>query len=267
MPQLDALPMGAHRLFALTDERLLRASGVLVAFTSREGGVSGGVYESLNTASHVGDDLASVLRNREIVLEAVGAEGCEIVVPNQVHGSHVVDIWEPEEVASKKDEAAQSADGVLVGVPNVAALLNGADCPLCAIVSPSGRFAVVHAGWRGAIAGIASKAVNMLSQGDSRDPAGFNAYIGPHIGPECFEVSAEIAQRFSDAYGPAAAPDARHVSLSQAICADLVSAGMDASRVVSAGICTKCHPDQFFSYRASGGQCGRHAAVTVKLEK
>ena len=267
LPKLDALPLGAHRLSLLTDERLFERVGVRVAFTNRNGGFSEAPFASLNMGDHVGDDLSRVQRNRQRVLESLGAGECPLVVPLQVHGDRIVTVGDRAEVERCSNEARQGADGLAVAVPGVAAALCGADCPLVVIVSPSGRFALAHAGWRGAIAHIASKAAGELSRIGGGDMRTYNAYIGPHIGPECFEVSAEIAQQFSEAYGLAAAPDARHVDLSQAIRADLVAAGMDGDRIVSSGICTKCHSDQYYSYRASGGECGRHSALALWFDK
>ena len=111
--------------------------------------------------------------------------------------------------------------------------------------------------------GIAGKAVRQLA-GEGRDVAGFNAYIGPHIRQECFETSEEIARQFADEYGEDVLADSRHVSLARAVSTDLTRAGLSADRIADAGICTVCNHGRYFSYRASGGVCGRHAAVAVR---
>lgn len=284
-PTLNALPLGARSLYALTDEALFAACGVRVAFTGRDGGVSAGPYASLNTAGHVGDDLQHVARNRGIVFEAMGAPDAPFVVPNQVHGTDIVRIGARRDAERAIEEAAAGADGVVVRAAGVGALLNFADCLPLVIVAPDGSFAVVHAGWRGALAGIAGKAARALAAGgasespadaaggsgtgadatpDMRDMAGFNAYIGPHIRSECFETSAEIAARFADAFGAAVLADARHVSLARAVAVDLMRTGMDGARIADCGICTVRHSDRYFSYRASGGTCGRHAAAAIR---
>ena len=266
LPSIDALPLGAHRLVMLTDEHLFEATGVRVAFTTRRGGVSSGPYATLNCATHVGDDLRNVERNRELVCEAVGADADKLVVPNQVHGTNLVTVQSVEGVASARHAVAGGADGVLVTARDVPVLMIFADCLPLIVAAPSGAFVVVHAGWRGAIAGIAGKAARSLSAATGEAAAGFNAYIGPHIRAGCFEVSAEIAQRFLDAFGERAVPDERHMSLVQAVSVDLVRAGLDPARIADACVCTKCRSEEFFSYRASGGTCGRHAAVAVALD-
>ena len=89
----------------------------------------------------------------------------------------------------------------------------------------------------------------------------------PHIGPCCFEVGDDVAARFAAAFGTGCvAEDGVHVSLARALAADLAAAGVDPARVCEAGVCTRCHPDEYFSYRASGGVCGRHGALACRLE-
>ncbi len=254
-------------LSVLTDEALFNACGVRIAFTEREGGVSEGPYASLNTASHVGDDLACVQRNRERVLTMLGgvASSSSLIVPNQVHGTNIVKVASADDVSLATEQVAEGADAVLVGAPGVTALLNFADCLSLIIVAPDGWFAVAHAGWRGALAGIAGKAACVLAAESAADPAEFNAYIGPHIRSECFETSEEIAIQFADTYGADVLADPRHISLACAVSTDLVRAGLVADRIADSGICTVCNANQYFSYRASGGTCGRHAALAIRM--
>lgn len=266
-PVLDALPLGAHRLSALTDQALFEACGVRVAFTGRAGGVSEGPYASLNTADHVGDDLAHVERNRRIVCEAAGADAAPLIVPNQVHSTDFVRVRTPADSQAAIERVRDGIDGVVVDCAGVAALLNAGDCLLLAIVSPTGRFVVAHAGWRGAVAGVAGKAVALLAQQDSAQPADYNAYLGPHIRQECFEVGPEVEQVFRERFGEDAIASPRHVSLARAVTIDLVRAGMQERRVADSGICTVCNHNDYFSYRAEGGVCGRHAAFAFRAEE
>lgn len=271
-PHLDARLLGARRVPALVDAGLARATGVRIAFTGREGGVSAPPYDSLNLGSHVKDDPASVQENRSILLEAMDAASARLLVLNQVHGTDGVlaDSAEEEAFLAVSRRASEGADFAVVECADVAALLCFADCASLIIASPSGRFAVAHAGWRGALAHIARISVEALALRDAYDlgvDCGrlYNAYIGPHIRSECFECGEDVVEAFSREFGGRAAPDSRHVSLVQAITADLVDAGLDLERICDSGVCTMCHPDRYFSYRASGGTCGRHGAVAVRL--
>ena len=138
------------------------------------------------------------------------------------------------------------------------------------LVAPTKTFAVVHAGWRGAVAGIASKALAAMAAADhqplSTYAAQCNIYIGPHIGVECFETGVEVQQQFINAFGPACVTDEGHVNLTQAIQTDVCNVGAKPQRIVSAGICTQRNTNEYFSYRASGGVCGRHGACAFYLE-
>ena len=281
LPVLDALPLGAHRLMAFTDEALVQACGVRVMFTGRMGGVSDGPFAELNLSPDVGDDPIAVKRNIRLACEAAYAEDAALVMLKQVHGTNIIDADAAMRVneesgvdmvagsASTLMEDAgvcerQEADGVVVSEAGIVALLLSADCPLIVVVSPSGRFVVAHVGWRGAIAGVASKAAMRLAQIDGCKTTDFNAYIGPHICPKCFEVSEDIAHRFADEFGPQSVPSRRHVNLEHAISVDLMRCGMSASRIVNADLCTRCHPQRLFSYRATGGICGRQGVLALR---
>lgn len=269
IPKIDALPLGAHRVFMLTDEALWAQTGVRVAFTSRDGGVSEGPYASLNTGSFVGDDLTHVERNRELAQEALGFAGAPLVMPNQVHGTHVVVVNGEEDVPRAQAEADEGADAVVGAGSGVSVLMNFADCLPVIMASPTGRFVVAHAGWRGAIAGIAGIAARAFADvdakaGESVPTSSFNAYIGPHICEKCFEVSVEVATQFADTFGEEVLWDDRHVSLARAVAVDLQRAGLLAERIVDCKQCTKCNPEKYFSYRAANGDCGRQAAIAYK---
>ena len=267
-PRLEQDLLGA--IPVLTDNALARTLGVRVAFTGREGGVSDGCYGALNLGNHVNDDPAAVAENVARTARALGADPTEVLVANQVHGTRIVAVRDsgPAALQTARAEAAAGADGFLVTVPGALALLCFADCTPVILVSPFGSFAVAHAGWRGCVGGIASAAARALAEADQVSPAALNVYIGPHIGPCCFEVGDEVAVRFRDAFGPACVEgDGHHVSMAAAIAADLASAGIDGRRIASAGVCTQCHPDRYFSYRASGGVCGRHGALAYRSER
>lgn len=269
-PHLDARLLGAHRLYALTDDALFQSSNVRIAFTGRSGGVSEGAFAELNLGGKVGDRIEAVLRNRALLLEALGVPDAALVMAHQVHGDEVVEVAgvDHEAIEIARARARAGADAVVVGIPQTAALLCFADCVPVIVVSPTGRFAVIHAGWRGAVAGIVGKATRRLVAGDAPrlgDDAArsYNAYIGPHIHAECFETGVEVRARFVERFGEAVATGARHVDLTRAVSLDLQQAGLQKSRIVDAGACTACHPDRYFSYRRAGGACGRHGACAV----
>lgn len=264
---------------AYSDEALYAATGVRIAFTTREGGVSEGPYASLNLGSHVKDDIASVQENRQRVLQALANEGTPLFVPNQVHGDVVLELGDPENIdASLSSAGAQAlalqvqdgADGLVVHAQDAAALLCYADCVPVVIVSPTGRFAVVHAGWRGVDNLIAVKAVRAMARADeavlgAEAASVYNVYIGPHIGPECFETGPDVHARFVSQFGEACAFDGTHIDLAEGLRIQLEQAGVNRSRICDLAKCTVCENDEFFSYRGQGGTCGRHGAFAVRI--
>ena len=263
---------------AYSDEALYAATGVRIAFTAREGGVSEGPYASLNLGSHVKDDIASVRENRHRVLRAFAKEDTPLFVPNQVHGDTVLELGDPENIdASLSSAEAQaitlqaqdSADGLVVHARDAAALLCYADCVPVVIVSPTGRFAVVHAGWRGVDNLIAVKAVRAIARADeavlgAEAASAYNVYIGPHIGPGCFETGPDVHARFVSQFGESCAFDGTHIDLAEGLRIQLEQAGVNRSRICDLAKCTVCENDEFFSYRGQGGTCGRHGAFAVR---
>ena len=243
-----------------------RPGGVTFAFTERTGGVSLPPYASLNLGSHCGDDPAAVAENRARALDALGSGGIagRLVEPRQVHGDHVtlVDDASPEALDRARAEARAGADAVVCTVPGVPVLLCFADCVPVVLAAP-GAFAVVHSGWRGTYARISAKALRVLCEAAGCAPADVSVYIGPHIEGEDYEVSSELLDRFVAEFGTIVnvREMLRHLSLTNAIVSTLADAGVKPCQIVDARVSTASHVDRFFSYRAEGGTCGRHAAI------
>lgn len=250
-------------LYAFTDEALFAQTGVRVAFTERTGGASEGPYASLNLGSHVGDDRAAVDANRSALASALGFDGVPTVVPHQVHGDRLVTIDGTRSIEAVRADVTQGADGLVLTSPQACGLLCYADCTPVILVAPTGAAAVVHAGWRGVKAHIALKALSVLCAKGSCAPSGCNVYIGPYIHAECFEVSAELRDEFARDFGADCTPDARHVDMGACLRRDLQGAGVAPDRIADVDICTVCTTERFYSYRASGGSCGRHGAFAA----
>ena len=197
---------------ALSDSALYEACGVRIAFSKRVGGVSEGAFESLNLGQHVGDDAAAVNENRRILTAAFNAERYPCIVPKQVHGTQILTMSEGVSRSACEARAQEGVDAIVVEIPRQAALLCFADCVPVIMVSPSGRFAVVHAGWRGLINGVISAAFKHLlalekERWQKLAPRDLNLYIGPYIHAECFETGEEVAERFSREFGSSCLPN------------------------------------------------------------
>lgn len=162
-----------------------------------------------------------------------------------VHGADVVEAtWEPG--APEKPDA----DGLWTTDSSRTLAVTAADCVPVLLALP-GRVAAVHAGWRGALAGVIEAAV--------RQAPGSEVFIGPSIGPCCLELGEEITSAFVRAYGPEVQSRAGHVDLWRA--AELAAMRAGARVVATARLCTFCLPSLFFSHRRDRGLTGRQALV------
>lgn len=256
---------------AHTDEELFSRFGIRIAFTERMGGVSEGSYASLNLGSRVSDDPEKVEENQARLLEAFGFEGKVCLRPRQVHGTDIALVEAGQnDYESIQTDIDRGADGIIIVPDQVATLLCFADCVPVIIVSPSSAFAVVHAGWKGMVAGIAQKAFRLLmdhdhARGFSFSSKDYNVYVGPYIHGECFETGKDVQEAFADAFGPECLHGDSHIDLGRALRCSLGKEGVDQARIADVNICTVCHNDRFFSYRAQKGVCGRHGAFAVRM--
>lgn len=237
---------------------------VAFCFTERVGGVSGEPWCSLNLGAHVGDDPAAVRENRRRALALIGADGAmeRLIVPNQVHGDHVVVVRSADAgaVAAARAEAEAGADAIVCTAPGVPVLLCFADCVPVVLTAPGG-FAVAHSGWKGTIAGIAGTTARALMHETGAAPGELEAFIGPHILGDEYEVSPELMDRFAAQFPGTRVGEGRLLDLSACIVSSLAAAGLAPAQVHDPGLSTLKLRDRFFSYRGEQGRCGRHAAV------
>lgn len=259
---------GEQALATFTDPELFARTGTCIAFTTRDGGVSAAPYDSLNLGTHVSDDPDDVAVNRARVLAAFGVLDAPLLVPAQVHGRTVavVDDAAAHDLSSVRETIAEGCDALVVSADRVAALLCFADCVPLVLVAPGGSFAVVHAGWRGVDNNIVLAALEQLLAADgTADPAQVNVYRGPYLHAECFETGPEVSQRFIAQFGSSVLVGTDHIDMGRALDLALAAAGIDPKRIADVGSCTMCDNQNWFSYRAQGGVCGRHGAFAIRM--
>ena len=217
--------------------------GYLVAFTTRVGGVSEGPYDSLNLTTGTGDDPARVERNRELACEAVGVPFESLAFNRQVHS--------PTVHRARAAARGEPGDGLWSDEPGISMLAMSADCLPIAVLRTGGApgLAVLHAGWRGLSEGVVAAGVASLcadsTQASGLAASSLAAIVGPAIGPCCYEVGPEVSSLF--------APDLtrdRKLDLWTAAERALLHAGVE--RVERVDLCTRCHPELFFSHRRDG---------------
>lgn len=234
----------------------LELTGLVHRFYGRPGGTSAGAFAGLNLSESVGDDPAAVEENRRRVA-AVLPGGSRLVWMRQEHGQRVLRVDEP--VAD-----AGAADGMVTAMPGAVLTILTADCVPILLVARRRRVAaVVHAGWRGTLAGIVTRAVELMQQEFGAERAELEAALGPAIGGCCYEVEREIGEQFVARWGALPEDGWRRegargkFDLRAANRRLLEAAGLAAQGIHTVGPCTRCAGDRYFSHRGSGGRTGR----------
>jgi len=237
------------------------------AFTTRLGGVSAGVYASWDLGENRGDDPAAVRENYRLLKETLGIRG-GLVFSRQVHGDAI-------RVAAERDRREPyeplpyEADGLITDVPGLPLIIFTADCVPVLLHDPvRGAVGAVHAGWRGAVADIAGKAVRMMADAFGCDPADVRAAIGPAIGPCCFETGPEVpaavwALLGSEERITPRGNDKYMVDLPGVVADTLAAAGLSRAHIENCGECTKCLHEKYWSHRYTAGIRGSQASVIM----
>jgi YfiH family protein len=232
----------------------VRLPNAQVTFTTRQGGVSEGPYESLNLGIKTGDDPERVTQNRKRVAEQAGVPPERIAMGWQVHGADLREWSGPPPFgtyAAPATVATEKVDGHLTREPGIGLLVLVADCYPVAL-SDGEQVAMLHCGWRPLAGGIIEKAVSRFTS----PPA---AAVGPGIGGCCYDVGDDVLEAFSGIDGVAAG---RMLDLRAVIAAQLAAAGV--SDVQHVDRCTSCSPELYFSHRRDDGVTGRQAGIIVR---
>lgn len=238
--------------------RVLRSpvipAGFVHGFPERSGGVSTGARASLNLGKRWGDDEKNVEENRRRLAEYEGFDVAQLQIMRHVHGTNVWKVGEPLPDPAEFDALVCDRVGPVLGA-------FAADCVPIVFAEPDARLCgSAHAGWRGAVAGVAENVVSrMVEMGGVA--ARIRVALGPSIGPCCFEVGSEVVDEFRARFGDTPGlvvrgPVKDHIDLRVALKTALARVGV--TEVDADPPCTKCHPDRFFSYRRDGKEGGVH---------
>ncbi len=237
------------------------------ALSTRHGGVSGGEFLSLNLGFHVGDEPELVRENRMLWAHRVGFDISQPVAAKQIHGAdvRVVSRGDAGRGALDFESALPDCDGLITRESKLPLLILVADCAPVLLVDPVQRVcAVVHAGWRGALAGVAGRALETMKREFGTEPNTVLAAIGPCLSLENLEVGEEVAVQVEAVFAGAvvrgewAKP---HLDLRALIQHDLANAGVKASRIEVSTLCPRERNDLLFSHRGQNGRAGRFGLV------
>lgn len=243
--------------------------GALHGFSTRLGGVSGGIYESLNLGASRGDDADHVRENYCRFCAAVGADRNRMVFARQVHGDAVRLCTSADGGIGLDRGIPYEADGLVTDVPGLALVVFSADCIPVLLCDPVRRvIAAVHAGWRGTALGIVERAVEQM-RSFGCNPAEIRAAVGPGISQCCFETDEDVPNAMTAALGAACLPYLQilpggryRVDLKGINAHRLERVGLSARHIAVSPDCTAClHETRYWSHRRMGNARGSMAAI------
>lgn len=246
-----------------------RFTGIRHGFSTRLGGVSKGIYESMNLGLKLDDEKENVLRNYEIFGESVGIDHTRISSPDQVHKAKVL-------VATEEDAGDGivrplthfEVDAQVTNVKNLPLIVFGADCVPMIFYDPVHEaIGTAHGGWRGTVMRIAGNVIKTMKEEYGSDPGDIHVGIGPSIGPGNYEVDDTVIREVSKMNLPGAETAYRLRKtkymldlwlLNRLV---LIEAGVPDEHIYCAELCTMKHHDTFFSHRYTHGRRGLNAGI------
>jgi len=255
----------AHRIVPLRFfNHLNQYDNILHFISSRDGGVSPGIYHSLNLSYTAGDETDNVTENRKRLAEELGITPAHLVFPGQSHSANIRVIKDFEEV----NERITETDALITEIPKVCISVLVADCVPLLFYDPDKQVAAAaHAGWRGTVQSLAFKVVEEMKRTFGSDPAAILVGVGPSIGPDSYEVGENVVREVKRnihldekkvlIYSTG---EKAHFDLWAANRMQLQHAGVDPMHIEIARIDTYQAHEHFFSARRLGNPCGRFAA-------
>lgn len=247
----------------------LTAEGIAAShcFTTRLGGVSQGIFASMNIAIKEGETEENVRNNLSILADALDFRLENLVCTRQTH-SDIIRVVTKEDHISIFHRDYSECDGLVTNDPGTALIVYTADCtPLLFHDPVTGAVGAAHAGWRGTAADIGGKTVKAMVNAFRCDPKNIRAAIGPNIGGCCFETDADVPEAMVESLGDAALPHIRqvgqkyYVNLKEINACFLRRAGVENIEI--SADCTACRPDRYWSHRVTRGQRGSQGAIIV----
>ena len=247
--------------------------GIIHGFSTRLGGVSQGIYSSMNLSFTRGDEEKAVRENYDRLAAAIGFCAEDIVTSDQTHTANVRKVTAKDRgkgITGPRDYT--DVDGMITDVPGLILATFYADCVPLYFVDPVHRaIGLAHSGWRGTVAGMGACMVRYMQEHFNSRPEELVAAIGPSICVDCYEVSEEVAEQFregfpEDVLQPGKAPGKYQLDLWKANQSILLRVGIPPEHMAVTNVCTCHNPEYLFSHRASHGQRGNLAAFLMLKE-
>lgn len=239
-------------------------------FTTRTGGISCGIYSTMNLSFSRGDDPECVSENYRRIGEVLKVEPGHMVASKQTHTTNIHLVTE-EDIGNgiTRPSAYDDIDGLATDIPGIALATFFADCVPLYFVDPVHKaIGLAHSGWRGTVAGMGACMVQFMQEHFQSDPRDLVAAVGPSICVDCYEVSEEVAEQFREGFPEEVlqkgkAPGKYQLDLWKANESILLNAGILPEHLSVTDVCTCHNPEYLFSHRASHGRRGNLAAFLM----
>ena len=240
------------------------------AFFTRQGGVSKGVFESLNFRYTGGDDEKSIARNYALAAEAIGGRSEDIVRTCQLH-TDTVGVVREREGGFRQVGAPEGCDALITNVPGVVLAGFYADCQLILLYDEHNHaIGAVHAGWRGVANRILAKTIEKMGEEYGTQPKNIVAAVSPSICRRCFETDDDVKEILFEVYEDQV-PDyfykegnKWHIDLKMLTYSSFIRLGVQPYNIDMSNHCTCCGPEPlFWSHRRTGGKRGVHAGMIL----
>lgn len=245
-------------------------------FSTRLGGVSKGIYESMNLGFSNGDNPEKVRKNYNRISKSIGFSLDEIVTSDQVHSTDIRLVTaEDKGKGIQKKRDYKGIDGLITKETGIMLATYYADCvPLYFVDMKNHAIGLSHSGWRGTVKRMGRVTLNAMEKYFDTNAADVVALIGPSICRDCYEVNQDVAEAFrgefsenqSDNILTVGKNDKFQLNLWEANRYILLDAGVKSENIHIAEVCTSCNSDLLFSHRASKGKRGTLAAFLMLKE-
>lgn len=255
----------------------LSATGIVKhGFSTRKGGVSTGIFSSMNLNFKRGDDPDAVMENYRRMAAALNMRVEDMVLSDQTHTTNVRVITEEDRGKGiLKPQDYSDVDGMITNVPGIVLVTSYADCVPLYFVDPVRKaIGLSHSGWKGTVGHIGQKAVEKMHEVYGSEPKDIVAAIGPSICQSCYEVSDDVAEAFRANFTADEAADILldkgngkyQLDLWKANWYVLTDAGILPEHLSVTDLCTACHPDLLWSHRKTNGQRGGLSAFLSLID-
>lgn len=252
----------------------LRSTGVAEhLFSTRLGGVSKGIYASMNLSFLRGDEKQAVDKNFERIAKCLGCSVEDIVCSDQTHTDHIRKVTKEDKgkgVVREKDY--QDIDGLITNEPGIALATFFADCvPLFFIDPVKKAIGMTHSGWRGTVEKIGKKTVEAMEREYGCNPKDIVAAVGPSICQDCYEVSEDVIEKIKEAFETSlweklfypTKAGKYQLNLWETNYQVMLEAGLLPEHIEVTDLCTCCNSSLLFSHRASQGKRGNLGAFLM----